>query len=243
MSFIPRSQTFRYVVLSILAISLWIRFRRSPPRDIELLEYFESAESTTPLGSVPISALHERELWHRGVRLLVFDRRDGAAAARVLTLRRTAELVTCPAAWTLVGEHRRPCESVLEACLRGAREELGAPAGASAAELGLRALPGKRFQTIVRIVRGDNTCAGYGAARGERTVLDVCALEYDGSWPLRFDEEVQDTRWLTPEALVSETATQPQNFCCDDLARTFAPSVIAAIEANSPSRQWRQDRR
>ena len=44
---------------------------------------------------------------------------------KMLMLQRGPGLMTCPMAWTLVGEHRRPREAVLEACRRGIVEELG----------------------------------------------------------------------------------------------------------------------
>ena len=211
------------MVCSGLLIVVWYttlgRYRHLAG-DREMLEYFDTDNESVSLGKVPIHVLHERELLHRGVRIHVLDQRG-----RVLMLRRGAGLVTCPNAWTLVGEHRRPGESVLDACLRGAREELGAPKALSAADLGLKEIA---HRTSIRIVRHSNACAGYGDRRGERTMLDGCALIYNGSWALHLDEEVAGTRWVAPETLSAETAARPHDFCCEQLAHTFSPSVYAA---------------
>ena len=47
---------------------------------------------------------------------------------------------------------------------------------------------------------------------------------------MRFDAEVAETRWIEAETLEREVAAAAgtTKFCCDDLARTFAPSVFAA---------------
>ena len=69
---------------------------------------------------LPLDTIHREALLHRGVWMMLVDTDD-----RMLVLKRGAQLVTCPNAWTLVGEHQKDRESSQETMLRGIQEELG----------------------------------------------------------------------------------------------------------------------
>jgi isopentenyldiphosphate isomerase len=106
-----------------------------PPETVTARGILSKSIALRRRGQVSINELHEQDLVHRAVRIVVIDSRD-----RILMLRRESSVTTCPGAWTLVGEHRRPAESVAQACHRGVLEELGAPPDMNFEELQLSLL-------------------------------------------------------------------------------------------------------
>lgn len=148
--------------------------------------------------SVRIGEAHTRGLLHRGVWLFVLD-----GLGRILLLKRTATVVTCPSAWGLVGEHCAVAEP-WEATGRRALTE----------ELGLSDTIADRIQVrqlgAPLIIRTDYAVEG-GAARdrvlGRKADLQVTAilaatLPRGAEHGLRFDTDVADTRWVQSEDIL-----------------------------------------
>lgn len=72
------------------------------------------------VGRKDIDAVHSEALIHIGAWIFVTD-----ADGLFLLIQRGPELVTCPNAWGIVGEHTTPDEEPIETAKRGISEELG----------------------------------------------------------------------------------------------------------------------
>lgn len=70
--------------------------------------------------NLSIDEIHRRGLYHYGTWICLLDDQQ-----HILMLKRASHLVTCPNAWSLLGEHASPDEAPLETVKRGMREELG----------------------------------------------------------------------------------------------------------------------
>ena len=112
---------------------------------------------------------------------------------RVLVMKRSAATVTCPGAFSLVGEHSAPREAWDATARRGLREELGiAVEPASLAQLGAPVL----FMTDYK--REGGLRAGYGEKQdAQATAFFVAFVDNATASQLRPDSEVADYRWKT----------------------------------------------
>ncbi|MDP6670724.1 MAG: NUDIX domain-containing protein, partial [archaeon] len=73
------------------------------------------------VGKKPRGEVHARGLRHKGVYLIILDRKG-----HIFLQQRAKDKDLMPSAWDLsVAEHLKPSESFEEAAQRGAREELG----------------------------------------------------------------------------------------------------------------------
>jgi isopentenyldiphosphate isomerase len=72
--------------------------------------------------SLSIDEIHRQGSFHTGTWITVMDSQQ-----RILMLKRAPHLVTCPNAWSLLGEHASPNDkgAPLDTAKRGMREELG----------------------------------------------------------------------------------------------------------------------
>lgn len=137
---------YRYVLLPVVFTAFFLHLFLSKPflgiysasssssREPLLRAFYgpESFEEPKHLEPIELSGLfhgndfksiddvHSKGLMHLGVFLLITD-----ADGMVLIVRRHPEMVTCPGAWSLVGEHFSLDEKVSEAAKRGVLEELG----------------------------------------------------------------------------------------------------------------------
>lgn len=141
-----------------------------------------------------IGQVHDNGYLHRGVWLFVRNRRG-----HVLLLRRSERTVTCPLAWSLVGEHSNVGETWEQTARRSLTEELAVPTS----------LRGLRLELLGRPVlfRTDYAADG-GRMEGSGRKLDLQATALlavtlpDGLIPaLRFDKDVADTRWTSLKSL------------------------------------------
>lgn len=73
-----------------------------------------------PRGTQSIDAAHREGILHVGSVLYVMD-----ASGALLFLQRSADVVTCPSTWSILGEHSQAGESQRETVVRGMEEELG----------------------------------------------------------------------------------------------------------------------
>ena len=155
--------------------------------DGELPEIGGDALKLKPAGRiVSIGAAHTRGLLHRGVWIFVLDPQQ-----HVLVMKRSAATVTCPGAFSLVGEHSAPREAWDATARRGLREELGiAVEPASLAQLGAPVL----FRTDYK--REGGLRAGYGEKQdAQATAFFVAFVDNATASQLRPDSEVADYRW------------------------------------------------
>jgi 8-oxo-dGTP pyrophosphatase MutT (NUDIX family) len=88
------------------------------PDPIRSNSMFVSRSKNTVL--IPIDQVHRQGLYHTGTWQHVVDKQH-----RILLLQRGPQLVTCPNAWALPGEHTLGLEMPLETAQRGMQEELG----------------------------------------------------------------------------------------------------------------------
>jgi 8-oxo-dGTP pyrophosphatase MutT (NUDIX family) len=134
-----------------------------------------------------IDEIHRRGLFHSGTWITVVDDQR-----RILLLKRAPHLVTCPNAWSLLGEHASPNdETPLETAKRGIREEVG--------------------DSILSHVQFYKQLTNhpvfyyrdYGPSNGNRidrqlTYLYYVQLDTTGiELVLDIDNEVADTRWIS----------------------------------------------
>ena len=76
--------------------------------------------SLQSMGFTTLDKAHREGLVHAGNFVYVVDKDD-----KLLLMRRGPDLVTCPLAWSMVGEHAYRDESKKETLMRGIEEELG----------------------------------------------------------------------------------------------------------------------
>lgn len=158
--------------------------------------------------TLPIGEVHSRGLLHRGCWLFVRDRRG-----RILLMRRSEHTVTCPSAWSLVGEHSMAGETWEQTARRSLTEELAVPASLTTLNIEMLGKP-LLFKTDY------STDGGWMAGSGRKQDLQATALLTvtlpDEVLPdLRFDDDVADTRWTSLASLARlapENGAQPPAF-------------------------------
>ena len=77
--------------------------------------------SLRPVGFTSLDTAHRHGRIHAGSFVYVVDKDN-----KILLMRRGPDLVTCPLAWSMVGEHAYRDETKEETLMRGIKEELGA---------------------------------------------------------------------------------------------------------------------
>lgn len=73
----------------------------------------------------PIDTIHKLGYLHTGAWMVVLDTNATMQDAKILMLKRSADVVTCPNFWSLLGEHSNLDEEPNDFAIRGMREELG----------------------------------------------------------------------------------------------------------------------
>jgi ADP-ribose pyrophosphatase YjhB (NUDIX family) len=198
-----------YILVILQAdIGRAVLWKLQPPESISLyglgsVANYSSASDLPHLGEVraadlrpagrtaPIGDVHSSGLLHRGIWLFVREQPTG----RILMLRRSPSVVTCPGAWGLVGEHSLAAEPWRRTAQRALREELGLE------------LPLARISLLGQPVLFKSDYArdgGLGArVRGTKRDLQVTATllaELPPGPPPKFtfDEDVAESTWLSP---------------------------------------------
>lgn len=118
-------------LVTLLCVLAWtgfgLRKLRTPteaPRT-HMLEYY-GPNFGQALGKLPIEAVHELGLHHRGAMTFVIrPPPTGEAALEILLLKRSDRMRDCAGAWSILGEHSAVGEPYFRTALRGLREELG----------------------------------------------------------------------------------------------------------------------
>lgn len=80
------------------------------------LSYYGNYNSTK---STSVDKAHRQQLPHRGVWVFIVDENN-----QILVIERSLRTVTCPGAWSTVGEHSHPLESYESTVYRALKEEL-----------------------------------------------------------------------------------------------------------------------
>lgn len=137
-----------------------------------------------------IDSVHRQGLVHIGDWLWIMDSQQ-----KVLTIQRGQQLVTCPGAWGLVGEHQNRDEDPIETARRAVREELGSTMLDHISFIEpLAPLP-------LYYIRD------YGPTNGNRvdrqpTYIWWIQMDQPGSQlPLKLDDEVANHAWMSTEQL------------------------------------------
>ena len=142
-------------------------------------------------GFTTLDQAHREGLIHAGNFVYVVDKDD-----KLLLMRRGPDLVTCPLAWSMVGEHAYRDETKKETLMRGIEEELGGKTLKSLVDAGsyaeLSELPLFYFRDYGPELDG----------RIDRQVTYIWLVELSMSAEeledgiLQLDEEVYDHKWM-----------------------------------------------
>ena len=108
----------------------------NPTKKFNHLDPINPSSDVRPKGFLPIDRIHREGKIHQGSWMFVIDteiskmgRTNGENInPKILLLKRSKELVTCPNTWSLVGEHTFRDEEPIETARRGIMEELGSKA-------------------------------------------------------------------------------------------------------------------
>lgn len=184
--------------------------------------------------AVPIGEAHSRGLLHRGVWIFVLDSRR-----RVLMLRRSPSTVTCPSAWSLVGEHSERAEPWAATARRALVEELGVPS-AIVASIEVVQLGAPVLFSCDYAREGGWLTGGPKSKRDlQATALLAVTLSAGVERELTFDEDVADHRWLSLSALTrlafshEAHAAHAELQFCNPRIRTLLRLAITRLEAAS----------
>jgi len=173
-------------------------------------------------GFTTLDLAHREGKIHTGSWIFVVDSSD-----KLLLLRRGPELVTCPLAWSMVGEHAYRDETKKDTLKRGIEEELGDKTWKSILDTGsyaeLTDLPLFYFRD-------------YGPEREGRidrqvthlwlVELGVSAEEADAKI-MQLDEEVHEHKWMPLE--------EAEKWVQDDMAAIKGGEKLDNISAMIPS--------
>jgi hypothetical protein len=104
--------------LSTVAVVLvmWLRFVHHPAELVDL-----SVDGEIGTKEVSIQQAHVQQLTHRGTWVIIVD---AESSSRMLFMRRSASIYTCPSTWSWLGEHTKAGEDYDAAAVRGMMEEL-----------------------------------------------------------------------------------------------------------------------
>ena len=145
--------------------------------------------------SAPIGEVHSRGLLHRGIWLAVLNH-----AGQLLLLRRSSRTVTCPSAWSLVGEHCQPGEPATDTAQRALREELGLASEAQRQIAIERLGPDLLFKSDYSVDGG--LAAGSGRVKQDLQVTTLLVATLPARTPrFTFGDEVSETRWIRVESV------------------------------------------
>ncbi len=151
----------------------------------ELFDVVDDADIV--IGQAARSVVHEQELWHRGVHILLFDGRG-----RLLIQKRSAERKQYASLWDCsISEHVQSGESYLEAAGRGLEEELG--------------VTGITLRQLVKFKMN------YGPGDNEISVVFEGGV--DPAQVRRDPREVSEVAYVRPVETLTRMSQLPQEFC------------------------------
>ncbi len=93
------------------------------------LDYINPSKDVKPRGFLSIDQAHRQGKIHQGNVLYMVDTslhaNETKQDPKILIVKRSANMVTCPSAWFTIGEHTYRDESPIETVHRGIKEEMG----------------------------------------------------------------------------------------------------------------------
>ncbi|KAL7536753.1 hypothetical protein ACHAXR_012472 [Thalassiosira sp. AJA248-18] len=181
-------------------------------------------------GSYPIDFTHRNGYLHTGGILYVMD-----SSGEILFLQRSADMVTCPSAWSILGEHSIAGEEIIETVVRGLEEELGFTSlgykkgdspGTWTAELRANKLKGSfhipresLHVTIQNVTQFPLYYIRHYGPRNDNRIDSQLTFLFSVQFPKmheeielewKLDDEVADHRWMSLEGVrtwISDDAT------------------------------------
>jgi len=193
-----------------------------------------------PKGVHPIDTTHRKGHLHTGNILYVMD-----ASNSLLFLQRSEKVVTCPATWSLLGEHSKVDESAIETVVRGLEEELGFVSLGfdNSGFQGSRTLelhPDNNMEETVAVTLQPVTdfplyyIRNYGPRndnRIDRQITHLWSVKFSKNheeitW--HFDDEVKDYKWITLAetlAWLAEDATKYNETFISEGVKDDGPDV------------------
>lgn len=175
-----------------------------------------------------IEYVHQNGLLHTGVVAAVIDSNITQLDAKILLLKRSPQLVTCPNSWSVMGEHTYRDETPKETAIRGLREELGDALYQLFLTKGGKILPLVKHPVYFK---GD-----YGHGRIDRQMTFLYAVEMNTPLNvlrnmLQLDEEVADAAWMTRQEIQDGWMNyNPREKFCNHEMTIFLQLVLHRIE-------------
>ena len=171
-------------------------------------------------GLIPIDAAHRQGVPHKGAWLHVMTKADG----HLLLVKRSPRMVTCPSAFSIIGEHHQNRESDEACAVRAVREELPGLAPL----LGTPALELFRLRPTPRWFLFDYPIAGDGARRHDRCLISEFVLRLAGNSSTALARLNQGTRheaeheattmeFVPLGQAVRRLRRHPESFCAPEL--------------------------
>lgn len=171
-------------------------------------------------GLIPIDAAHRQAVMHRGAWLHVLTDDD----SRLLLVRRSSRMVTCPGTLSIIGEHHQGSESDISCATRAVREELPGLAPL----LGTPALKLVPLRSEPRWFLFDYPLGRDGAGRFDRCLISEFVVHLAGNSSAALarlhaatQHEVEREASVMEFVNLGEVQTrlrrQPESFCAPEL--------------------------
>lgn len=102
----------------------------NPRKQFHHLDYINLSKDVAPRGYITIDKAHRQGEIHHGSFMYIIDTTIASYSKtgeypKILLIKRSNDLVTCPNTWSLAGEHAFRNEAPIETASRGIEEELG----------------------------------------------------------------------------------------------------------------------
>ncbi|CAJ1947241.1 unnamed protein product [Cylindrotheca closterium] len=169
-----------------------------------------------------IQHVHRDGLLHSGMGVAVLDTNITMVDAKILLLKRARHLVTCPNAWSLVGEHTHQEETPRDTVLRGIKEELGDAFHQQFVRKGSKTMELLKHPVYANV---DYNSDNNGSPIYDRQITYLHAIEMNTPLEelqnmLELDDEVAETRWMTRQEIQDGwmNSNPGEMFCSHELA-------------------------
>ncbi|KAL3945062.1 MAG: hypothetical protein SGBAC_000853 [Bacillariaceae sp.] len=162
----------------------------------------------------PIDTIHKLGYLHTGAWMVVLDTNATVQDAKILMLKRSADVVTCPNFWSLLGEHSNRDEKPNDFAIRGMREELGERFYDQFIQTGGKIKP--LLDQPIFFKRDYNTSRG---KRMDRQINYIFTIEMNTAANVlkrlyNVDKEAAEVAWVTKTEIMRWlTETPTERFC------------------------------
>ncbi|CAJ1946462.1 unnamed protein product [Cylindrotheca closterium] len=184
------------------------------------MEFVRTASEIVPRNKYyPIQHVHRNGLLHSGMVVAVLDSNVANIDAKILLLKRAPQLVTCPNAWGLVGEHTFQDETPRDTVIRGMKEELGDAFYQQFVQKGSKTMELVKLPVYVDVDYSDN------GSLIDRQMTHLHVIEMNTPLEelkklLELDDEVAETTWMTRQEIQEGwmNFNPAEKFCSNELA-------------------------